>query len=91
MRGYSILELLVVVAAAGALISMMFYFRWDDTEKELTEQRNLNQATKMLWMKRIDDPMPERGLWEWQDESGETWIMFRGGAEVQTMGDIDLP
>tara|TARA_R100000005_G_C4851891_1_gene117815 strand:+ start:74 stop:349 length:276 start_codon:yes stop_codon:yes gene_type:complete len=91
MRGYSILELLVVVAAAGALISMMFYFRWDDTEKELTEQRNLNQATKMLWMKRIDDPMPERGLWEWQDESGDTWVMFRNGTEVHNMGDIDLP
>ena len=91
MRGYSILELLVVVAAAGALISMMFYFRWDDTEKELTEQRNLNQATKMLWMKRIDDPMPERGLWEWQDESGDTWVMFRDGTEVHNMGDIDLP
>ena len=91
MRGYSILELLVVIVAAGILISLMFYFRWEDTEKELVEERIRSEATKELWMMRIDEPMPDRGVWEWEDENGDTWIMFRNGTEVHNMGDIVLP
>ena len=91
MRGYSILELLVVIVAAGILISLMFYFRWEDTEKELVEERIRSEATKELWMMRIDEPMPDRGVWEWEDENGDTWVMFRNGTEVHNMGDIVLP
>ena len=91
MRGYSVVELLVVVAAAGTLISMFFFFRWDDTERELIEERIRSEATKELWMMRIDEPMPDRGIWEWEDENGDVWVMFRDGSNIHNMGDIELP
>jgi len=40
---------------------------------------------------RMDDPNPERGVWEWEDENGEVWIMFREGVAVHNVGDIELP
>ena len=91
MRGFSLIELLVVVVLIGFLISMTLYFRWDDTEKELTKERTKNEAIKMLWLKRIDNPMPESGLWQWEDNSGDTWVMFRDGTQVHNMGNIILP
>ena len=42
-------------------------------------------------MMRIDEPMPDRGIWEWEDENGDTWIMFRDGSTIHNMGDIELP
>ena len=37
MRAFSTLELLVCIAIISLLISMTFFFRWDDTKKELEE------------------------------------------------------
>jgi prepilin-type N-terminal cleavage/methylation domain-containing protein len=91
MRAFSLLELLVAIIMIGVLISMTLYFRWDDTEKKLTEERTRSEATRMLWMMRIDEPMPVRGIWEWEDLNGDVWIMFREGSAVHNMGDVVLP
>ena len=53
------------------MVSMTFYFRWDDTEQELDRELIRSEATKELWMMRIDEPMPDRGIWEWEDENGD--------------------
>jgi hypothetical protein len=91
MRAFSTVELLVVVALIALMISLTLYFRWDDTEKKLDDARIRDQATQNLWLQRIDEPNPPRGIWEWEDENGKTWIMFREGSVVHNVGDIDLP
>ena len=91
MRAFSTLELLVAISLISIMISLTLYFRWDDTEKRLDEARIRDQATRELWLQRVDDPMPARGIWEWEDENGKTWIMFREGTVVHNVGEIDLP
>ncbi len=85
MRGYSTLELLVVTAAAGLLISMMFYFRWDDTKKELEDNREIQQATTELWLIRIEDPS-QPVYWVWEDDDGVMWMLSRKDNKVRKVG-----
>ncbi len=91
MRAFSLVELLAVIAMISIMIALTLYFRWDDTEQRLDDARIRDQATQMLWMSRIDEPNPDRGIWEWEDENGKTWIMFRDGNVVHNVGEIDLP
>ena len=91
MRAFSLLELLLVIVLISALVSMTLYLRWDDTSKELDEERIRTEATRMLWMMRMDEPMPDRGIWEWKDENDNVWIMFRQSSNIHNMGDIELP
>ena len=42
-------------------------------------------------MMRMDEPMPDRGIWEWKDENDNVWIMFRQSSNIHNMGDIELP
>ena len=91
MRAFSLLELLLVIVLISALVSMTLYLRWDDTSKELDEERIRTEATQMLWMMRMDEPMPDRGIWEWKDENDNVWIMFRQSSNIHNMGDIELP
>ena len=37
MRAFSLVELLVCIALISIMISMAFFFRWDDTKKELQD------------------------------------------------------
>ena len=85
MRGFSLLELLVVIVAAGILISMMFYFRWEDTEKDLRDARARNTATRELWMIRMD--APNQDFWMWTDENGIEWILSGSSNKVIEMGE----
>jgi len=91
MRAFSLLELLVVIVIISIVVSMTLYFRWDDTEQELDRELIRSEATKELWLMRIDEPMPDRGIWEWEDENGDLWVMFREGTAVHNMGDVVLP
>lgn len=91
MRAFVLIELLVVIVLIAALISMTLYFRWDETEQKLNRELIRSEATKTLMLMRMDDPNPERGIWEWEDENGEVWIMFREGVAVHNVGDIELP
>ncbi len=91
MRAFVLIELLVVIVLIAALISMTLYFRWDETEQKLNRELIRSEATKTLMLMRMDDPNPERGIWEWEDENGEVWIMFRQGTSVHNVGDIELP
>jgi len=91
MRAFSLLELLVVIVIISIVVSMTLYFRWDDTEQELDRELIRSEATKELWLMRIDEPMPDRGIWEWEDENGDLWVMFREGTTVHNMGDVVLP
>tara|TARA_B100001094_G_scaffold256397_1_gene255567 strand:+ start:1076 stop:1351 length:276 start_codon:yes stop_codon:yes gene_type:complete len=91
MRAFVLIELLVVIVLISALISMTLYFRWDETEQKLNRELIRSEATKTLMLMRMDDPNPERGIWEWEDENGEVWIMFRQGTSVHNVGDIELP
>ena len=91
MKGFSTVELLVCIALISLMISLTLYFRWDDTEQKLDQARIRDQATQELWLQRMDDPNPARGIWEWQDENGKTWIMFRGGSTVHNVGEVELP
>ena len=56
MRAFSTLELLVCIAIISLLISMTFFFRWDDTKKELEDSQEIQNATTELWLVRIEDP-----------------------------------
>ncbi len=91
MRAFVLIELLVVIVLIAALISMTLYFRWDETEQKLNRELIRSEATQVLMLMRMDDPNPERGVWEWEDENGEVWIMFRQGTSVHNVGDIELP
>ena len=85
MRGFSILELLVVVSLISLLVSMTFFFRWDDTKKELEENQEIQQATTQLWLVRIEDPT-QPVYWVWEDENGVMWMLSRSDNKVRKVG-----
>jgi len=85
MRGFSTLELLVVVSLISLLISMTFFFRWDDTKKELEENQEIQQATTQLWLVRIEDPT-QPVYWVWEDEDGIMWMLSRSDNKVRKVG-----
>ena len=91
MRAFVLVELLVVIVLIAALVSMTLYFRWDETEQKLNREIIRSEATQVLMLMRMDDPNPERGVWEWEDENGEVWVMFRQGISVHNIGDVELP
>ena len=82
MRGFSTLELLVVVSLISILVSMTFFFRWDDTKKELEENQEIQQATTQLWLVRIEDPT-QPVFWVWEDEDGVMWMLSRSDNKVR--------
>lgn len=82
MRGFSTLELLVVVSLISLLVSMTFFFRWDDTKKELEENQEIQQATTQLWLVRIEDPT-QPVFWVWEDEDGVMWMLSRSDNKVR--------
>ncbi len=85
MRGFSTLELLVVVSLISLLVSMTFFFRWDDTKKELEENQEIQQATTQLWLVRIEDPT-QPVYWVWEDENGVMWMLSRSDNKVRKVG-----
>ena len=85
MRGFSTLELLVVVSLISILVSMTFFFRWDDTKKELEENQEIQQATTQLWLVRIEDPT-QPVYWVWEDENGVMWMLSRSDNKVRKVG-----
>ena len=85
MRGYSTLELLVVVAMISLLVSMTLFFRWDDTKKELEDTQEIQNATTELWLIRIDDPT-QPVYWVWEDENGVMWMLSRSDNLVRRVG-----
>ena len=85
MRGFSTLELLVVVSLMSLLVSMTFFFRWDDTKKELEENQEIQQATTQLWLVRIEDPT-QPVFWVWEDEDGVMWMLSRSDDKVRKVG-----
>jgi len=85
MRAFSMVELLVVVSLIFLLISMTFFFRWDDTKKELEDSRQIQQATSELWLVRIEDPT-QPVFWVWEDGEGVMWMLSRGDNTVRKVG-----
>ncbi len=85
MRGFSLLELLIVVALIGFIVSMSFYFRWDDAKKELSEKQQMQEATTQLWLVRIEDPN-QPVFWVWEDENGVMWMLSRSDNTVKRVG-----
>jgi len=85
MRAFSTLELLVVVAMISLLVSMTFFFRWDDTKKELEDSQEIQNATTELWLIRIDDPT-QPVFWVWEDENGVMWMLSRSDNSVRRVG-----
>ena len=85
MRAFSMVELLVVVSLIFLLISMTFFFRWDDTKKELEDSRQIQQATSELWLVRIEDPT-QPVFWVWEDGEGVMWMLSRGDNIVRKVG-----
>ena len=85
MRGFSTLELLVVIALISLLISMTLFFRWDDTKKELQDNQEIQQATTELWLLRIEDPT-QPVYWVWENEDGVMWMMSRSDNKVRKVG-----
>jgi len=85
MRGFSTLELLVVVVLISLLISMTLFFRWDDTKKELQDNQEIQQATTELWLLRIEDPT-QPVYWVWENEDGVMWMMSRSDNKVRKVG-----
>jgi len=76
MKAFSTIELLVVMSLIFLLISTTFFFRWDDTKKELEDSRKFQQATNELWLVRIGDPT-QPVFWVWEDEQGTMWMLSR--------------
>ena len=92
MRAFSTVELLVVISIIAILISILNIAETMDSQKEEISKANAKAtATQMLWMERMDDPNPVRGIWEWEDENGDVWVMFRESTRVHNMGDSVLP
>ncbi len=85
MRGFSTLELLVVVSLISLLVSMTFFFRWDDTKKELEDSQEIQQATTQLWLVRIEDPT-QPVYWVWEDDDGVMWMLSRSDNKVRKVG-----
>jgi len=85
MRGFSTLELLVVIALISLLISMTLFFRWDDTKKELQDNQEIQQATTELWLLRMEDPT-QPVFWVWESEDGVIWMMSRSDNKVRKVG-----
>ena len=85
MRAFSTLELLVVVAMISLLVSMTFFFQWDDTKKELEDSQEIQNATTELWLIRIDDPT-QPVYWVWEDENGVMWMLSRSDNSVRRVG-----
>ena len=85
MRGFSMLELLVVIVLISLLISMTLFFRWDDTKKELQDNQEIQQATTELWLVRIGDPT-QPVYWVWENEDGVMWMMSRSDNKVRKVG-----
>ena len=85
MRGFSTLELLVVVSLISLLVSMTFFFRWDDTKKELEDSQEIQNATTELWLIRIEDPT-QPVFWVWEDENGVMWMLSRSDNLVRRVG-----
>ncbi len=85
MRAFSTLELLVVIALISILISMTFFFRWDDTKKELEDSQEIQNATTELWLIRIEDPT-QPVFWVWEDENGVMWMLSRSDNLVRRVG-----
>jgi len=82
MKAFSTVELLVVMSLIFLLISMTFFFRWDDTKKELEDSRQIQQATSELWLVRINDPT-QPVFWVWEDEQGVMWMLSREDNSVR--------
>ena len=82
MRAFSTLELLVCIALISILISMTFFFRWDDTKKQLDDSQKIQNATTELWLVRIEDPS-QPVFWVWEDEDGVMWMLSRSDNKVR--------
>jgi prepilin-type N-terminal cleavage/methylation domain-containing protein len=82
MRAFSLVELLVCIALISIMISMAFFFRWDDTKKELQDNQDIQNATTELWLIRIDDPS-QPVFWVWEDEDGVMWMLSRSDNKVR--------
>lgn len=83
-RAFSIFELLVTIAIISLVLSFIVSLQWSDTKARLNQAEQKNQAMQELWLQRIEQPIPEYGIWEWLDEHDQTWIMYRDGrVEVQ--------
>ena len=85
MRAFSTLELLVCIAIISLLISMTLFFRWDDTKKELEDNRKIQDATAELWLLRIEDPSQPVYL-VWEDSDGVMWMLSRKDNKVRKVG-----
>jgi len=85
MKAFSTIELLVVMSLIFLLISTTFFFRWDDTKKELEDSRKIQQATSELWLVRIEDPT-QPVFWVWEDGEGVMWMLSRGDNTVRKVG-----
>ena len=85
MRAFSLVELLVCIALISLLVSMTFFFRWDDTKKELAENKEIQEATTQLWLVRIENPT-EPVFWVWEDEDGVMWMLSRSDNAVRKVG-----
>ena len=85
MRAFSTLELLVCIAIISLLISMTFFFRWDDTKKELEENQEIQNATAELWLLGIEDPS-QPVYWVWEDNDGVMWMLSRKDNKVRKVG-----
>ena len=85
MRAFSTLELLVVIALISLLISMTFFFRWDDTKKQLDDSQKIQNATTELWLVRIEDPS-QPVYWVWEDIDGVMRMLSRKDNKVRKVG-----
>ena len=85
MRAFSTLELLVCIAIISLLISMTLFFRWDDTKKELQDNRKIQDATAELWLLRIEDPSQPAEVVR-KETGGEWWMLDRKDNNVRKVG-----
>ena len=65
---------------------MTLFFRWDDTKKELEDQRrDSGQQPTELWLVRIEDPS-QPVYWVWEDNDGVMWMLSRKDNKVRKVG-----
>ena len=85
MRAFSTLELLVCIAIISLLISMTLFFRWDDTKKELEDNKRFNrQPLSCGWFASKIRLNQSTGSWE--DSDGVMWMLSRKDNKVRKVG-----
>ena len=85
MRGFTLLEILVVVVIIAVIFGFAMSLNIGEIKEDLRDARARETATRELWLIRMD--APNQSFWMWTDENGIEWILSGSSNRVIELGE----